>query len=266
MSNDEGFKPTTPGFKKDDTQPIPLARRTLAQAPAESLASTEAPTEMAAATLAPSSTPEPMRPAAPLISPQLTPTQLPAAREIPTPPSLSAAQMRLQRSIRVLWMAMVAVAALALVSLAINVVLVTRLLAIRNEVAAALSDASRSLDNLSGQGFAFDFPISQTVNFEGDVPFKQDIAFPFKSNIPIDTTISVPVELGLLGRQIINVPVKTTVPVDITVPVHVEQTFHVKTQVPVKMNVPVRIGPNDPPLKDLIVQARQWLERIRKYF
>ena len=161
-------------------------------------------------------------------------------------------------------MAMAIVATLALVSLAVNVILVTRLLAIRTAVAGALDDASRSLDNLAGQGWKFEFPVSQTVPFEGDVPFKQEFAFPFKGNIPIDTTINVPLDMGLLGRQVINVPVKTTVPVDITVPVRVDETFQVKTQVPVRMNVPIRVGANDPPLKDWIVQARQWLERIRR--
>ena len=261
MSNDEGFKPTTPGFRKDDTQPIPPASRTPAQMPAAS----ESPTETSSPAETGSPTTEPVRPTAPLISPQPTPVPLPAA-QVSTPPSLSSAQMRLERSVRVLWMVMAAVATLALVSLAVNVVLVTRLLAVRNAAATALDDASRSLNNLSGQGLEFEFPISQTVNFEGDVPFKQEIAFPFKGNIPIDTTISMPVDLGLLGRQVINVPVKTTVPVDIVVPVRVDQTFHVKTEVPVRMRVPIRIGPNDPPLKDFIAQARQWLERIRRNF
>jgi hypothetical protein len=252
----EGFKPTTPEFKKDETQPISLIRRTPTQMPTEPPAATETPAPIGEVT----------QPTAQAISPQPPPPALTPPRQVITPPSLSSAQMRLERSVRVLWMMMAAVTTLALVSLALNVLLITRLMAARNEVAAMLDEAARSLDNLSGVGLSFDFPVSQTVNFEGDVPFKQDIAFPFKGNIPIDTTISVPVDMGLLGKQVINVPVKTTVPVDITIPVHVEQTFHVKTQVPVKMNVPIRIGPNDPPLKDLITQARQWLGRIRRSF
>jgi hypothetical protein len=239
MSNDAGSRSTTSGFKQDDTQPLATA---------------------------------PMIPPLPGDGTSISP-----ASEVPTPPSLvperradapsslSAAHGKLERSVRALWVAMAAVATLALVSLAVNVVLVTRLLAIRTAVAGALDDASRSLDSLAGEGIGFEFPVSQTVPFEGNVPFKQEFAFPFKGNIPIDTTISVPLDMGLLGRQVINVPVKTTVPVDITVPVRVDETFHVKTQVPVRMNVPIRIGANDPPLKDWIAQARQWLERMRHY-
>lgn len=256
MTNDQSFKPTTPGFKRDDTQPIAPASGT------PTLMPTETPGETPTVAETESPMVERIRPTAREVP---TPTSLVPERRATTPPSLSSAQMRLERSVRVLWMVMAAVATLALVSLAVNVVLVTRLLAIRTAVAGALDDASRSLDSLGGQGLEFEFPISQTVPFEGDVPFKQEIAFPFKGNIPIDTTISVPVELGLLGRQVINVPVKTSVPVDITVPVRVDQTFHVKTQVPVRMNVPIRVGANDPPLKDFVAQARQWLERIRRY-
>lgn len=253
MSSDEGFKPTTPGFQKDETQPIPLTRKT----PIETPPAPRAPTETPAATA-------PMAP--PPMTPAPTPSSLAPVRQVITPPSLSATQMGLTRSVRALWVMMAAVALVALVSLALNVILVTRLMAVRNQVGGILDEATRSLDNFSGVGLSFDFPVSQTVNFEGDVPFKQDIAFPFKGNIPIDTTINVPVDLGLLGSQVIAVPVKTTVPVDITIPVHVEQTFHVQTQVPVRMNVPIRIGPNEPPLRDFIAQAREWLARIRRYF
>jgi hypothetical protein len=188
---------------------------------------------------------------------------LPApAGQVAAPPTTKG----LERSVRALWVVTFLVAILALASLAVNVLLVTRLLAIRDEASAALLDASRSLDNLAWQGFAFEFPVSQTVNFEGDVPFQQDIAFPFKGNIPINTVVSLPIDLGPLGTQTIRVPVNTTVPIDVTVPVRVDQTVHIKTQVPVRMNVPVRLGPNDPPLKDLIAQAREWLNRFRKYF
>jgi len=268
MSNDEGTRSTTSGFKKDDTQPLAPVSGPSTQIPTE--VPTGAKTEPPVAERIPPTTPMiPPQPGGGPPTPPVreipTPPSLVPERHATTPPSLSSAQMRLERSMRVLWIAMAAVATLALVSLAVNVILVTRLLAIRTAVAGALDDASRSLDNLAGQDLRFEFPISQTVPFEGDIPFKQEFGFPFKGNIPIDTTISVPLDMGLLGQQVVNVPVKTTVPVDITVPVRVDETFHIKTQVPVRMNVPIRVGANDPPLKDWIAQARQWLARIRRY-
>lgn len=180
-------------------------------------------------------------------------------------PSGKSSLVRLERSIRVLWLATALVGLLALASLAVNAVLVVRLLMIRNQVSEALTGASRSLDNLAGQTIAFDFPISQTVNLETDVPLRQDVNFPFKGNFPVDTTVSLTVDLGpLLGTQVVNVPINTTVPVDVNVPIHVDQTFHVKTQVPVRMNVPIRLSPNDPPFRDWLALARAWLQGLRK--
>lgn len=199
-----------------------------------------------------------------LVKPDDTQPQRGGMPGAPPPSSAIPALVRLERSVKVLWLAMVLAGLLALTSLAVNAVLVARLLAIRNQMSEALNSASRSLDNLSGQSIAFDFPISQTINLETDVPLKQDITFPFKGNFPINTTVSASINLGPLGTQVINVPVNTTVPVDVSVPIRVDQTFHVKTQVPVQMKVPIRLSPNDPPFKEWLAQAREWLQGLRK--
>jgi hypothetical protein len=212
------------------------------------------------------------QPIAPQIAPQIAPTTpLMTTQATPgapgsLPPSLLRAQKGLERSVRALWAMVILVTLLAFASLAVNVALVTRLLVIRNEASGVLDNVSQAVDDLSAQGLSFEFPISQTVNFEGDVPFKQDLTVPFKGNLPINTVVSMPIDLGLLGTQVVKVPVNTTVPVDVTIPVKVDQTVHIKTQVPVRMNVPVHLSPNDPPLRDLLAQARQWLESIQRAF
>jgi hypothetical protein len=191
---------------------------------------------------------------------------IPMATERAAPQTFGTPSLvRLERSVQALWLTMVLVGLLALASLAVNAVLVVRLLAIRNQLSEALTSASRSLDNLAGQSIAFDFPISQTISLETDVPLKQDISFPFKGNFPVNTTVSVPLNLGpLLGTQVVNVPINTAVPVDMNVPIHIDQTFHIKTQVPVRMNVPIRLSPNDPPLRDWLTLARAWLQGLRR--
>jgi hypothetical protein len=181
---------------------------------------------------------------------------------LPQPPD--AKLEHLTRAVRGLWAVTLLAGLLACASLAVNVVLVTRLIGLRNGVADTLTSVSRSLDNLSGQGLAFDFPISQTINFEGDVPIKQDVTVPFKSNLPINTVVGIPLDLGPLGKQTINVPVNTTVPIDIKLPVHIEQTIHIRTAVPIRTTIPIRLAPGDAPLKDWIAQAREWLDNIRK--
>ena len=76
--------------------------------------------------------------------------------------------------------------------------------------------------------------------------------------------MSVPLDLGALGKQTVTVPVKTSVPVDVNVPIHVEQTVHIKTQIPVRATVPIRLGPNDPLFKSLLAEIRAALESIRR--
>ena len=181
---------------------------------------------------------------------------------LPEPPDT--ALVRLTRSVRALWAVTMLASLLACASLVVNILLVTRLVGLRNGIADTLTSASRSLDNLSGQGIAFDFPISQTVNFEGDVPVRQDVTIPFKSNFPINTVVGIPIDLGPLGKQTINVPVNTNVPIDVKLPIHIEQTIHIRTAVPVRMTIPIRLAPGDAPLKDWIAQARAWLENLRK--
>jgi hypothetical protein len=173
-------------------------------------------------------------------------------------------QKQLERSVRVLWAVTALIGMVALASLAVNALMVIRLTMIRNAVADTLTGASHSLDNLAGQRIAFDFPISQTVVFEGDIPIKQDLTVPIKTNLPVNTVVSIPIDLGPLGSQTINVPVNTSVPVDVRIPVHIEQTVHIKTDVPVNVNVPVRLNPNDEPLRGGIAQLRAWLENIRR--
>jgi len=166
--------------------------------------------------------------------------------------------------VRILWAAIAAVAVLAIVSMAFNILLVIRLLALRNDVSATLDAASKAIDDLEARGIAITLPFSQTIDFEGDIPFKQEIQFPFKGNVPFNSVVRVPVTIGPI-TQIIEVPVNTVVPVDVVVPVKVDQVFHVKTQVPVNISVPISLGPEEPLLKDMITQARQWIERMRKY-
>jgi hypothetical protein len=176
----------------------------------------------------------------------------------------AAAHTRLTRSVQALWAVTLLAGLLACVSLAVNVLLVTRLIMLRNGLAETLTGVSRSLDNLSGQGLAFDVPISQTITYEGDVPIKQDLVVPFKGNLPINTVVGVPLDLGPLGKQTINVPVNTNVPVDIRLPIHIEQNIPVKLAVPIRTSVPIRLSANDPPLKDWIAQLRTWLDTIRQ--
>lgn len=152
---------------------------------------------------------------------------------------------------------------LAILSLLLNVALVAVLLQYRSFFTAAIDQAVVSLDEAARSEIEFDFPISQTIDFEGDVPFEQEFDFPVSTDVRVNTTVQVPIDLGPLGQRVIVVPIDATVPVNASVPVRIEQVFHVKTKVPVRTSVPVRLSPRQPPLRDWLDGVRRWLVLLR---
>lgn len=245
MSENKGFRPTFPA--SDETQPIMRIPKDIPPPEPAPLPPTQAPAQERPAM----SFPEPSQPPALRTAQQATPPNLP-----PAPAGKASVP-------GCMWMLTSGALVVALVSLAINLVLAGALLQRRAFLLTALDQTIASLDNASSASIAFNFPVSQTVNFEGDIPFKQDFDFPFKGDVRINTTIYVPIDLGPLGKQTIAVPVDTTVPVDTSVPVHIDQTFHVKTQVPIQMDVPIELSPKQPPFSDWLNQVREWLLLLR---
>ncbi len=232
MSEDKGFHPTQ--AVGDDTQPI---MRTPKKLP---------PLEAAQAADEPA-------PAPPTPKPQTA----------PVPQALPPAPIVKTRAPGCLWVLAFGALVIAVASLLLNVALISALLDRQAAAQVMLDQAIASLDASSASTIKFDFPVSQTIDFEGDIPFQQDMDFPFKGNVRINTTIRVPVNLGLLGTQVVEVPVDTTVPVDTSVPVHIDQTFHVKTQVPVRMNVPIELSPTQPPFSEWLAKVRELLVLLR---
>jgi hypothetical protein len=177
-----------------------------------------------------------------------------------TPPRVQAGPPH-QRSNWTLWSVVGLCLVISITSLALNAVLIHRLLGLRQAAVEGVDTAIDALDNLGG--FHYEYRFQQTIPFSGDVPFKQDMLFPFKGDIPINTTVRVPIDAGVLGTMVFDVPIDMTFPVDVEVPVHVDQTFHVDTEIPVDMTIPVDIGPDDPAIRGLLDQVRQWLVELR---
>ncbi len=163
-----------------------------------------------------------------------------------------------------LWMLACGALGLALVSLALNGVLLVALLQRQAFARAAIDQAMAALDQTATSELTFNLPISQTIDFEGTIPIQQDFIIPFESTLPINTIVSVPIDLGPLGTRTIDLPVNTSVPVNLQVPVHIDQSFPIKTSVPLQMTVPIRLSPAEPPFRDWLQGAREFLILLRK--
>ncbi len=153
---------------------------------------------------------------------------------------------------------------ISLASLILNGTLIYRLMVVQQVVMEGLDEAIAALGNLSGTGVQYDYHFEQMIPFSGDIPFKQDLVFPFKGNIPINTTVRVPIDVGPLGTFVVAVPINTSVHIETSIPVHVDQTVHVSTTIPLSLTIPIDIKADKPPLRDVIDRVREWLMRLRK--
>jgi hypothetical protein len=207
----------------------------------------------------------------------VAPQEWPAGRtsdqdRIPTPVPIEAprqgegAEPSKPRASWALRLAVLLALILSLVSIALNVLLITNLLATRRTFVDGVDQAISALDSLGSKGFHYEYRLQQTVPFEGDIPFEQDMVFPFKGNVPIKTTVQVPIDAGILGQFVIDVPIDTNFPVDLQVPIHVSQTIHVNTEIPLDMTVPIEISPDDPVVQKLIGGLHEWLVALRESF
>jgi hypothetical protein len=193
-----------------------------------------------------------------------------AQDQIPTPPPLEPVAYTSgrgpvrSRSSCVMWAALGFCLVASVASLVLSVLLVTRLLTVRQAVADGLDQAISGLNNMEVNGFAYDYHLQQTIPFSGEIPFQQEFIFPFKGNVPINTTVTVPIDAGILGQFTLDVPINTTFPVDIEVPIEISQTFAVDTEVPVDMVIPIAISPDDPGIDRLLKGIRDWLLGLRQ--
>lgn len=192
--------------------------------------------------------------------------QIPTPVPIVVPHSDFLERNRPGRPSGMLWGLAILALVISLASLALNGVLIYKLLSVRQPAADGLDAAIAALQNLEGEGFRYEYHFNQTVPFSGDIPFKQDLIFPFKGNIPINTTVRVPIDAGVLGTFTIDVPINTVFPVDLEVPIKVDQTIHVDTAIPLDMVIPIEIQADDPAIQELIDQILEWLLSFRNQF
>lgn len=153
---------------------------------------------------------------------------------------------------------------ISLLSLALGAYMVYSLLGLRQTAAEGLDAALSALDDLSTQGYEYEFSIDQDIPIAADIPIRQEMSFPFEGTFPINTTVEVPIRTGLLGTFMVEVPIDTSVEVKTSIPIRVDESFHIETTVPVSMTVPIEIGPDDPQFQELLQGIRQWLEQLRE--
>lgn len=141
--------------------------------------------------------------------------------------------------------ALILLAILVLLSLILNGIVFIALLRTRRTTLAAVQDAQSAIDRISEDSISYTVQLDENLPVVTSFPFSEEIDVPINTVLPIDTTVFVPVDLGLLGTVDIEIPIRTVVPVDIDVTVPVNQTVDVVTSVPLKVNVPIEVEVSD---------------------
>lgn len=155
---------------------------------------------------------------------------------------------------------------LALVSLALNILLIYSLMGVRQTAVDGLDQALNSLDSLEDEGFHYEYKYENTLPISVEIPVQQEMVIPFQGTFPINTTVRVPIDAGVLGTFVLDVPINTSVPVDVEVPVQISQTVAFSTSIPVSLTVPIDVQPDDPAIEGFINGLRQWLLELRGSF
>jgi len=152
----------------------------------------------------------------------------------------------------------------SLLSLALSAMMLYGLLSFRQTLAEGLDAAIAAVDSFGEQGYQYEFSIDQEIPISAEIPIDQEMTFPVEGVFPIDTMVEVPINAGILGTFVVEVPIETSIDVKTSVPIRVKERFQIETTVPVSMTIPVAIGPDDPQIGALLMGIQQWLERIKE--
>ncbi|HBY93223.1 MAG: hypothetical protein M5U01_19900 [Ardenticatenaceae bacterium] len=159
--------------------------------------------------------------------------------------------------------------ALVLISLLLNIFLLSRILRLQaglSRIAVAtgttLDAVALQLEATATEKLDFTVPISETIPIQAEIALNETFQVPIKTDIPIDTTVRLPVDLGLFGQTTLTLPIQTSVPIDLEVPVTLNRRVPVRTTVPLQLKVPVTIDIASTPLAD---RLREWAELVRSF-
>jgi len=149
---------------------------------------------------------------------------------------------------------------IAIVSLALNVVILVVLVAGLVAARQMAGDAASALESFSQQTISYRFRVNQTVPVSADVPFQLDLIVPVNQTLDVNTVVTVSRELPVIGQIEFDVPIQTSIPVSFEVPLIINQTFPITTDVALNLEIPLDVSIADTPLKQAIDAVAQPLK------
>ncbi|MGC9467759.1 MAG: hypothetical protein ACP5HS_04160 [Anaerolineae bacterium] len=137
-----------------------------------------------------------------------------------------------------------AISLLVILSLLLNVFLIVTLLNIEVGLRQAATAARTALSEAIDDPFSVSVKVDQEIPINATVPFSDTILVPVVFDFPFSAVVNTYVDLPVLGRQNIAVPVETTVPISETFEIPIEMsipismTYTLETEIPVRVEIP----------------------------
>lgn len=144
--------------------------------------------------------------------------------------------------------AMIACAALAALSLTLQVLTVLWLLRTRQVTLAMIEETRAAVMGIGSETVSTTVQIRQDIPVVTSIPFYKEIRVPVNTVIPVDTTVIVPIRVGLLGTYEVEVPIRAVIPVDLTIIVPISETLDIVANAPLRTSLPVEVRIADTPL------------------
>ena len=152
---------------------------------------------------------------------------------------------------------------IAIISLALNVLLIVKLNQARTGALDVLDHTSRAVDGLGDYSFRHTVRINQTIPIAGELPLNQEFTVPINTTVPVKTTIHTSINTPL-GPVDVPAEVDTTIPINLTVPLTISRTIPYSFTVPLDLSVPIEIRLRDMGGDSLNQQIQTEIANLRR--
>jgi len=133
---------------------------------------------------------------------------------------------------------------LTIISLILNGILLFALFKVRANALEALGAVRNTVALLGTDPITMDVHVDQMIPFNMVLPLNETVTIPLDIVYPLDTIINTYVDIPVIGRQDIAVPINAQIPIqyDLTVPialnVPISLTYPLQVDVPVVIEIP----------------------------
>jgi hypothetical protein len=155
-----------------------------------------------------------------------------------------------------IWLVMLTI--LVVASLALNGYFLLIISNVQQEALDMITSARVNLAAFGAEPLVVQVQVDEEIPFNTTVPISETFTLPLDIDYPLSTVINTYVDLPLLGRQDLALPIETILPIQYTleVPIQTEVpislTYHLQTTVPVEITLPPEISQS---LDEMLRQA-----------